>query len=116
MAEELENVMVKTITAQCGHEIVYRHDHILHYMNEEVYGRCLSLSQEDKDRFFQMITQYGDILSKILDDPNHPILDTAMGLPWVKLESSVEDTNQIDYTKPEQLLNELKEWKSKQPK
>jgi len=110
---ELENVTVKTIAVD-GIDVVYRHDHIMHYMNEEVYGRCISLSDVDKSRFFQMINDYGDILSKILDDPNHPILDASVGMPWVKLEAAVTDTSEIDYTKPEQLLNEFAEWKSRQ--
>jgi predicted 2-oxoglutarate/Fe(II)-dependent dioxygenase YbiX len=37
------------------------------YWNEQVYARTLALSPEEKDRYFQMITDYGDIIKKLLD-------------------------------------------------
>jgi len=116
MAEELGNVTVKTITAMCGHDVVYRHDHIMDYWNEQVYARTLALSPEEKDRYFQMITDYGDIIKKLLDDDNHVIYDHIAGNPWVNLESAAADGVIIDYDKPKQLLDEYDAWKAKQPK
>jgi hypothetical protein len=97
--EELENVAIKTIAVD-GIDVVYRWDHIIHYMSEGIYNRCLALSEEDKNRYFRMATDYGDIIQKILDDPEHSI--SLMGA--IKPLDDVTNELEIQY----------EEWKSKQ--
>lgn len=98
-----------------GSNMIYRHDHIFHWFNTEVYNRTINLPQAEKDRYFQMITEYGDILETILNDDNHVIYKHVKGQAWVDLEGHAEKSNVvIDYEQPKQLLKEYDEWKSRQ--
>ena len=93
----------------------YVHDHIHHWLGEEVYKRTINLTQDQKDRYFEMITEYGDILETLLNDDNHVIYKHIKGQPWVDLEAHAEKSNVvIDYEQPKQLLKEYDEWKSRQ--
>jgi hypothetical protein len=94
----------------------YRYDHILEWFNNEVYDRTINLSPEDKDRYFQMITDYHDILQKLANDHNNIIWEFAAGNPnpWANLEKHAEKANVVvDYDKPKQLIKEYEEWKAR---
>lgn len=94
--------------------LVYKHEHVDHYMNEVVMARTLALNPEDKERYFQMINDYADILIKIVGDDNHVIWKAAIGEPFEDLEKHARKSGAIiDYTKPQQLLKEFEDWKSK---
>jgi hypothetical protein len=120
MSEENVNkniAPVGTVPLVDGSEMIYRHDHILHWFNTEVYERTINLSPEDKDRYFQMVTDYGDILAKLLNDDNHVLYKHIQGKGWIDLESHAEKSNVvIDYDKPKQLLDEYDAWKARKQK
>ena len=103
---------IGTIKFVDDQELVYKHEHVDHYMNTIVMSRTLNLSPEDKDRYFQMITDYADILVKIVGDDNHVIWKAALGQPFVDLERHAEKSGVvIDYDKPKQLLDEYYAWR-----
>ena len=90
--------------------LVYKHEHVDHYMNEVVMARTLALGAEDKERYFQMINDYADILIKIVGDDNHVIWKAALGVPFEDLQNHAKKSGAIiDYTKPEQLLKRSEE-------
>lgn len=94
----------------------YMHDHIHRWLSEDVYKRTINLPQDKKDRYFKMITEYGDIISEILNDDNNVIYEYAKGNPnpWVALEAHAEKSNMvIDYEKPAQLIKEYQEWRQR---
>lgn len=94
----------------------YVHDHVHHWMNTEVYNRTINLPQEDKDRYFQMITDYGDIIAHLLNDDNNVIYEYVRGNPepWIKLEKHAEKSGMvIDYERPKQLIKEYQEWRER---
>jgi len=95
---DLENVVVKTIAVD-GIDIVYRWDHIRHYLIEGVIPRAVALSPEDKDRFFKMVEEYEDIIDKVLVDPYNPI--------------SIIDIT-IDPNSTDQIHLDWEAWKAKQ--
>ncbi len=91
----------------------YMHDHIHHWLNNYVYERTINLPQEDKDRYFEMITNYGDILAKIINDDNNIMFEYAQGnkTPWIKLENHAKKSDMvIDYDRPKQLIKEYEDW------
>lgn len=99
-----------------GSVMNYVHDHIIHWMNNDVYKRTINLSASDKDRYFQMITDYGDLISKLLNDDNNVIYEYVKGNPepWLKLESHAQKSDAvIDYERPKQLIKEYEEWKAR---
>lgn len=94
----------------------YMHDHIHHWLNNYVYDRTINLPQEDKDRYFQMITDYGDIIAKLINDDNNVIYEYARGNPnpWLKLENHAAKSGMvIDFDKPKQLIKEYEEWRQR---
>jgi hypothetical protein len=101
-----------TIKFKDDSELVYKHEHIDYYMNEIVMPRTLNLSSEDKDRYFRMITDYADILIKIVGDDNHVIWKAALGQPYKDLEKHANKSQAvIDYDKPKKLLQEYDIWR-----
>lgn len=84
------------------------------HFDEHVYGNILALSAEDKALAFQMLTDYVDVLYKILDPGNHPILDVIKGTPGAGLESIVAagGSLNVDVSNSIELLNEYNAWKS----
>jgi len=108
---------VGTIKFVDDQELVYKHEHVMHWMDNIVMSRTLNLSPEDKDRYFQMITDYADILIKIVGDDNHVIWKAALGKPFEDLEKHAKKSGaKIDYEKPQKLLEEYEAWRAKQPK
>lgn len=99
-----------------GSKMNYVHDHIIHWLNTDVYNRTINLPQKDKDRYFQMITDYGDIIAHLLNDDNNVIYEYVKGNPepWAALERHAEKSDMvIDYEKPAQLIKEYEEWKAR---
>jgi hypothetical protein len=108
---------VGTIKFVDDQELVYKHEHVMHWFDTIVMSRTLNLNSEDKARYFQMITDYADILIKIIGDDNHVIWKVALGQGWKDLEKHAEKSGvAIDYDKPQQLVGEYQEWLSKNKK
>jgi hypothetical protein len=108
----------KIIQLVDGNAIQYRYDHIHEWFNTEILERTLALSPEDKDRYFQMITDYYDILQKIVNDDNNIIWEYAAGhehnMPWLKIANHARNSNtDIDYERPRELINQYQEWRAK---
>lgn len=100
-----------------GSVMNYVHDHIHHWLGTVVYNKIINLPQKDKDRYFQMITDYGDLFEHILNDDNNVIYEYIKGNPhpWAKLEAHAKKSGMvIDYERPAQLIKEYQEWKSRQ--
>lgn len=113
---QFEHAKVKTVPTVDGAEMIYRYDHIVEWLNNEVYDRTINLSQEDKDRYFQMVTDYGDVIAKLLNDDNNIIYEYARGAenPWANIERHAAKANiVVDYDKPKQLIKEFLEWKER---
>lgn len=97
-----------------GTAMTYMHDHIQHWFGEYIYKRVINLPQAEKDRYFEMIYNFGDILAKIINDDNNIMFEYAQGneQPWLKLENHAKVSNMvIDYERPKQLIKEFEEWK-----
>ena len=97
-----------TIKSSDGNTITFEEGIVRDFFNDEINSNILSLSQEDKELWFDAQKKYGDLFHKIID------FDTTkrvMG-PIISLQTAVE--NDLEETKDNQLLNEYKDWLSKQ--
>ena len=94
----------------------YVHDHIPHWLGNVVYNKIINLPQVDKARYFQMITDYGDIFEQVLNDDNNVIYEYVKGNPnpWAKIEAHAAKSGMVvDYERPAQLIKEYQEWRSR---
>lgn len=97
-----------------GSMMNYVHEHVHHWLSNFVYNKVINLPQDKKERYFQMITDYGDIISEILNDDNNVIYEYAKGNPnpWAKLEAHAAKSGAVvDYERPKQLIKEYVEWR-----
>ncbi len=95
----------------------YVHDHVHHWLSNFVYNKVINLPDDQKARYFQMITDYGDIIAEILNDDNNVIYEYARGnpTPWAKLEAHAAKSGAvIDYERPKQLIKEYVQWRTDQ--
>jgi hypothetical protein len=103
-----------TITNENGEVVVYNKDHLHDFFNNQMYQRIMALSETDKARYFQMMTEYHDIVEAIIPPEARMLLgQTALlksasegqddGLPWVEKD-----------TESNALLQQYNEWKSQQ--
>lgn len=116
MTEELYPERSNFIKMADGTEVAYDHDHVVHWFSTEVYNRIINLEQKEKERYFQLITDYGDLMTKILNDPNHVIFEFAQNSsnPWLSLEKHAEQSNAVvDYELPTKMIEEYTLWKLK---
>ena len=93
-------------------------DIITQHFDEKVLYNILDLDQDSKDKVFEMLSKYVDVLKLILDVGNHPILDHISGTPNAQLELIVQnggDITDVDYDKPRELIAQYDAWKAKQP-
>jgi hypothetical protein len=94
-------------------------DIVRQHFDENIFYKILDLDQTDKDKVFEMLTKYVDVLKVILDIGNHPILDYISGTPNAELDAIVQnggDISGVDYDKPRELISQYDAWKAKQPK
>lgn len=107
---------IEPIRLTDGSSVNYVYDQIHHWLSEEVYKRTINLPQNKKDRYFEMITEYGDIIAEIVNDDNNVIYEYARGnpTPWANLEAHAKRSNAIiDYERPAQLIKEYQEWRAR---
>lgn len=100
-----------------GSAMNYMHDHVHYWLSEFVYKNVINLPQEQKDRYFKMITEYGDVIQSILNDDNNVIYEYASGNtnPWANLEAHAEKSGAVvDFERPKQLIKEYQEWRTRQ--
>lgn len=100
-----------------GSGMEYMHDHVFHWFNEYLYNRVINLNDSDKDRYFQMITDYGDLLAKIVNDDNNVMFKYSQKgeAAWLDLEEHAKRSGTVvDYERPKQLIKEYDAWKAKQ--
>jgi hypothetical protein len=96
-----------TIKTSDGNTVLYNIEHLRKFFMEEVYENILSLPQEEKEIWFQVQKDYGDILNKICGPE---VINNIMG-PGFSLEKSMVEN--AEETAEDQLLNEYKEWASR---
>jgi hypothetical protein len=89
-------------------EIELYRKHIVHYFDTQMNSDILSLSAEDKSRFFQMVTDYADIFDKIFHK-GIPIVEYCLyGDQWYSAKQNPHEGINWDYDCP--MVAEYKVW------
>lgn len=89
----------RPVRAIDGSDEKYRIDHLKHFFNTVIYQNIVSLTQEEKEEFFQMQTDYEWLMVKIFGENIVNMESVVVFLPAAvrRNESNV-------------LVNQYKEW------
>ena len=85
--------------------------YVVHYFDNQMNRDILMLQGEDKNRMFQMLTDYADILEKIFHD-GIPILEHIQDKKWAAANKNPHTGINWEYDCP--IIREYEEWKKKQ--
>ena len=90
------------------------HEYVDYYFNNIFFNSVLNLPAEERANVFTMLTTHVDVLSKLLDAGNHPILDHIKGTPWQTANTAAENHPQVtvNYEQAEPLIKAYDEWKT----
>ena len=89
-------------------EVEKYRQYVVHYFDYQMNKDILTLSKEDKSRFFQMLTDYADVLEKVFH-AGIPILEHIQNKAWAAANANPHTGINWEYTCP--LVNEYEEWK-----
>lgn len=84
---------------------------IVHYFDNQLNQDILSLEAADKERLFEMLDKYADVLEKIFH-PGIPILEYILGKPGAAAAAKPHAGINFDYDCP--IIAEYKVWKDAQ--
>ena len=82
--------------------------YVVHYFDNQMNRDILMLQGEDKNRMFQMLTDYADILEKIFHD-GIPILEHIQDKKWAAANKNPHTGINWEYDCP--IIREYEEWK-----
>ena len=82
--------------------------HIVHYFDNQMNYDIMMLPKESKERLFQMLTDYADVLEKIFH-PGVPILEHILGKKWAAANANPHAGINYDHDCP--IIAEYEEWK-----
>jgi hypothetical protein len=89
-------------------EVELYRKHIVHYFDTQMNADILNLSAEDKAKFFQMVTDYADIMAKVFHK-GIPIIEHVLyGDQWYSAKQDPHEGINWDYDCP--MVKEYKEW------
>jgi hypothetical protein len=110
IAEEQKVEASPYLNVENGQVDAYR-DFVVHYFDNQMNRDILMLPQSDKDRLFQMLTDYADVLEKIFH-PGVPILEHILGKRWAAAQANPHPGINYDYDCP--IIREYETWKDVQ--
>ena len=89
------------------------HEYVDYYFKNIFFNSVLNLPEEERANVFTMLTTHANVLSKLLDAGNHPILDHIKGTPWKTANESLNKNNlNVNYEQAQPLIDAYDEWKS----
>ncbi len=89
-------------------EVEKYREFVVHYFDNQMNRDILMLQGEDKNRMFQMLTDYADILEKIFHD-GIPILEHIQDKKWAAANKNPHTGINWEYDCP--IIREYEEWK-----
>ena len=98
-----------TVYANVPAEEVERYrELVVHYFDNQMNKDILRLEGQDKERMFQMLNDYADILEKIFHD-GIPILEYIQDKSWAAANKNPHTGINWEYSCP--IIAEYKKWK-----
>ena len=90
-------------------EVPAYRDFVVHYFDNQMNRDILLLPKEDKERMFQMLQDYADVLEKIFH-PGIPILEHILEKRWAAANANPHAGINYDHDCP--IIREYEEWKN----
>lgn len=87
---------------------IYR-QHVVHYFDHQMGHDILQLPEPEKQRLFQMLTDYADVLEQIFH-PGIPILEHILGRPWAAARARPHAG--IDFEHDCEIIRQYEMWKN----
>jgi len=84
--------------------------YVVHYFDNQMNRDILMMQGEDKERMFQMLNDYADILEKIFHD-GIPILEHIQDKRWSAAHANPHTGINWDHDCP--IIREYEEWKAR---
>ena len=89
-------------------EVDHYRECVVHYFDNQMNKDILRLEGQDKERMFQMLDEYADILEKIFHD-GIPILEYIQDKSWAAAHKNPHTGIDWEYSCP--IIAEYKKWK-----
>lgn len=100
--------MVDTVFKFNPQDIELYRDHVKYYFDTQMNSDILNLPQAEKERFFQMMTDYADIFEMIFHK-GIPIIEHILEKRW---EAANNDPHEgIDWDHECEIINQYEQWK-----
>ena len=90
-------------------EVDHYRECVVHYFDNQMNKDILRLEGQDKERMFQMLNDYADILEKIFHD-GIPILEYIQDKSWAAAHKNPHTGIDWEYSCP--IIAEYKKWKA----
>ena len=68
-------------------------EHVDYYFDTQLASNIMALSEHDKDRMYEMLTEYADVFSKAFG-PKIPLVEHILGHPWPPEDIAKDPTKQ----------------------
>ena len=81
-----------------------------HYFDTQMGHDIMNLSQENRDRFFKMVSEYADVLEKILPMGND-LIEHALGKRFATASETQTDVTTMLFDNP--IITAYDEWKAR---
>lgn len=78
--------LLPTIKSNDGNVVIYHEPHIIKYLNEEVPSNLMSMTEDEKEKFFEFLFKYKELFKKIF---SVDIMNRFLG-PAIYIDESVE--------------------------
>ena len=85
-------------------------EYVVHYFDNQMNRDILMMQGEDKERMFQMLNDYADILEKLFHD-GIPILEHIQDKRWSAAHANPHTGINWDHDCP--IIREYEEWKAR---
>lgn len=107
---EQEPLPTPTVYANVAPDEVEKYrELVVHYFDNQMNKDILRLEGQDKERMFQMLNDYADILEKIFHD-GIPILEYIQDKSWAAANKNPHTGIDWEYSCP--IIAEYKKWKA----
>lgn len=90
-------------------EVDHYRECVVHYFDNQMNKDILRLEGQDRERMFQMLNDYADILEKIFHD-GIPILEYIQDKSWAAAHKNPHTGIDWEYSCP--IIAEYKKWKA----
>jgi len=88
---------METVTTCCGNTVIFVHSQVMKFFKETFEKNYSNFTTEEKEEFFHIDNEYGDLLAKIWKEPLQDMLKTSYGADWALPHEERNPTQEYEY-------------------